>query len=96
MLRNLNLGTTLARVGHAVALANNQTQDGRLVNRRPSFFAIVRPKDLNQVGSFQPGERFTFISGERNDGVWETKNYASADDKIDLTIDQGSGSIRIH
>lgn len=48
-------------------------------------------------GSFQPDERFTLVSGERDDdGVWETKNYASADYKIDLAIDQGSGSIQIH
>jgi len=48
-------------------------------------------------GSFQPGERFTLVSGERDgDGVWETGNYAGADYKIDLVIDQGSGSIRIH
>lgn len=47
-------------------------------------------------GSFQPDERFTLVSGERDDdSVWETKNYASADYKIELTIDQGSGSIRI-
>lgn len=47
-------------------------------------------------GSFQPDARFTLVSGKRDgDGVWETKNYASADYKIDLTIDQGSGSIQI-
>ncbi len=47
-------------------------------------------------GSFQPGERFTLVSGERDDdGVWETQGYASADYKIDVDIDQGSGSIRI-
>jgi len=47
-------------------------------------------------GSFQPDARFTLVSGERDgDGVWETANYAGADYKIDLTIDQGSGSIRI-
>jgi len=47
-------------------------------------------------GSFQPDARFTLVSGERDgDGVWETRNYASADYKIDLVIDQGSGSIRI-
>jgi hypothetical protein len=51
---------------------------------------------ISGSGSFQPGEQFDLISGERNDdGVWETKNYAGADYKIDLTIDQGSGSIRI-
>ena len=51
---------------------------------------------ISGSGSFQPGERFDLVSGERDDdGVWETKNYANADYKIDLTIDQGSGSIRI-
>lgn len=48
-------------------------------------------------GSFQPDARFTLVSGERDDdGVWETRNYASADYKVELIIDQGSGSIRIH
>lgn len=47
-------------------------------------------------GSFQPDARFTLVSGARDDdSVWETQGYASADYKIDLTIDQGSGSIRI-
>jgi hypothetical protein len=51
---------------------------------------------ISGSGSFQPDARFTLVSGELDDdGVWETENYASADYKIDLTIDQGSGSIRI-
>ncbi|MGC9397188.1 MAG: LiaI-LiaF-like domain-containing protein [Anaerolineae bacterium] len=51
---------------------------------------------ISGSGSFQSGKRFDLVSGERgDDGVWETENYARADYKIDLTIDQGSGSIRI-
>jgi hypothetical protein len=51
---------------------------------------------ISGSGSFQPDGRFTLISGERDDdGVWETENYANADYKIDLTIDQGSGSMQI-
>ncbi|HOT92896.1 MAG TPA: DUF5668 domain-containing protein [Anaerolineae bacterium] len=47
-------------------------------------------------GSFQPDARFRLVSGERDgDSVWETTDYASAEFKIDLTIDQGSGSIQI-
>lgn len=47
-------------------------------------------------GSFRPDDRFELISGEENDdGIWETKNFATADDKLTLDIDQGSGSIRI-
>ena len=47
-------------------------------------------------GSFRPDERFELVSGDRDgDGVWETAGYDSADYKIDLNVDQGSGSIRI-
>lgn len=47
-------------------------------------------------GSFRPDDRFELISGDRDgDGVWETAGYASADYRIDLNIDQGSGSIGI-
>ena len=47
-------------------------------------------------GSFRPGERFTLASGERDDdGVWETGNWRTADEQIELRIDQGSGSVRI-
>ena len=47
-------------------------------------------------GSFDPGERFRLVEGERNDdGVWETANFDTAEYTIELEIDQGSGSIRI-
>jgi hypothetical protein len=46
-------------------------------------------------GSFHGGERLRLVAGERNgDGVWETDNYDGADYRIELSIDQGSGSIR--
>jgi len=45
-------------------------------------------------GSFRPGERLELVSGERRgDGIWETENYPSAGHKIELKIDQGSGSV---
>jgi hypothetical protein len=45
-------------------------------------------------GSFNPGSRFDLVIGERQgDGVWETENYDSASYTIEMTIDQGSGSI---
>lgn len=47
-------------------------------------------------GSFHPDERFQLVSGERDDdGVWETDNFDTADHVIELSIDQGSGSISI-
>jgi len=47
-------------------------------------------------GSFRPDERFRLVRGERDDdGVWETDNLDSADHVIELSIDQGSGSIGI-
>ena len=45
-------------------------------------------------GSFNPGHDFDLVSGERRgDGIWESENYDSAKYTIELSIDQGSGSI---
>ncbi len=45
-------------------------------------------------GSFRPAARFSQVQGERDeDGTWETDNYKTADQIIDLIIDQGSGTI---
>jgi hypothetical protein len=45
-------------------------------------------------GSFNPGSGFSLVTGEQHgDGVWESRNYDSARDTIEITIDQGSGSI---
>lgn len=45
-------------------------------------------------GSFNPGGDFDLVSGERRgDGIWESENYDGADYQIEMTIDQGSGSI---
>jgi hypothetical protein len=46
-------------------------------------------------GSFNASNRFELVSGDRDDGVFETGNYDRADDRIELKIDQGSGSITI-
>ncbi len=48
------------------------------------------------VGSFNPNSRFTQIRGDDNqDGVWETEDYANADNRVELIIDQGVGSVTI-
>ena len=45
-------------------------------------------------GSFNPGRDFNLVSGERRgDGVWESFNFDSAENTIELRVDQGSGSI---
>ncbi len=47
-------------------------------------------------GSFHlPQDRFTQVSGDDDAGVWETAAYANADDRVNLVLDVGSGSIRI-
>jgi len=47
-------------------------------------------------GSFDPDGRFRLVDGERDDdSVWETDDYDSDGYVIELTIDQGSGSIRV-
>ncbi len=45
-------------------------------------------------GSFRPGERLKLVQGERDgDGVWETEGFQTAENRIELKIDQGSGAI---
>ena len=47
-------------------------------------------------GNFDPGDRLALVSGERDDdGAWETEGYERADTQITLTLDQGSGAVRI-
>lgn len=48
------------------------------------------------AGSFNPDSRFTQISGDDNDdGIWETEDYENADNRVELIIDQGAGSVTI-
>jgi len=45
-------------------------------------------------GSFNPGDRLSFVSGDVDHlSVWETEGYSSADYKIEFFIDQGSGRL---
>jgi hypothetical protein len=46
------------------------------------------------AGSFNPNSRFTQISGD-DDGIWETEDYKNADNRVELIIDQGAGSVTI-
>jgi hypothetical protein len=46
------------------------------------------------AGSFNPNSRFTQISGD-DDGIWETEDYENADNRVELIIDQGAGSVTI-
>ena len=48
------------------------------------------------TGSFRPGERLKLVQGERDgEGVWETEGFQTAENRIELKIDQGSGSIKV-
>lgn len=56
----------------------------------------VRVRLDSGSGSFNPGSEFILVSGERRgDGVWESKNYDAAEFIIEMTVDQGSGSITL-
>ncbi|MBN1249555.1 MAG: hypothetical protein JXC32_17975 [Anaerolineae bacterium] len=45
-------------------------------------------------GSFNPGERLRYASGDvDDDSVWETEGFGNADYRIELSLDQGSGSV---
>ncbi|MGC9400477.1 MAG: LiaI-LiaF-like domain-containing protein [Anaerolineae bacterium] len=47
-------------------------------------------------GAFHTDERFVLVSGDPDDNsVWRTENYDEAEYKIELEIDQGSGTINV-
>ena len=47
------------------------------------------------AGSFNADDRFQLTSSGDDREVWETGGYADAADRLELTVDQGAGSIRI-
>jgi hypothetical protein len=68
---------------------------GALVIRVPENVGLRVELD-DGSGSFGPGDRLVITEGERgDDSVWETRDYAAADYKVVLSIDQGSGSLTI-
>jgi hypothetical protein len=47
-------------------------------------------------GPFHPSEQFALVSGERSgDAVWESADWQTAAEQIELRIDQGSGPVTI-
>jgi len=46
-------------------------------------------------GPFRPDDRFVKITGDDDEGVWQTENYPDAEYTLELEIDQGSGAIDI-
>lgn len=83
-----------------LVLPENQTFDFKLDSGSGSV-NIDLPEDTgvrveidSGSGSFNPGSSFDLVSGEkRGDGTWESENYDTAKYTIDISIDQGSGSI---
>jgi hypothetical protein len=85
-----------------LALPSTSTFEGR-IDGGSGHLDIILPKsagmqvDLDSgSGAFRPDDRFRLVEGERGeDGVWETQGFRTAEHKIVLKIDQGSGSINI-
>lgn len=46
-------------------------------------------------GGVHVDERFVLVSGDDEDGVWETADYSSATNRVELIIDGGNGSVRV-
>ncbi len=40
-------------------------------------------------------DRFHQVSGDKDEGIWETANYDDSPDRVDLRIDLGSGSLTV-
>ena len=67
---------------------------GSLTIRVPDGVALRLRLDRGS-GGFSPGDRVMLVSGDEDNGTWETDDYDLADTRAVLTIDQGSGSLRI-
>ncbi len=67
---------------------------GALTIRLPAGMAARVELDPGS-GAFRPDARFSQVSAGENNEIWETEGYATAAERVDLTIDQGSGAIRI-
>jgi hypothetical protein len=74
-----------------------------LIDSGSGPLAIAVPKDVGArvvlddgSGIFDPGERFRLVEGEPDgDGIWETRDFGTAEHTILIEIDQGSGPVRI-
>jgi len=40
-------------------------------------------------------DRFTRVSGDNDEGVYETDDYATAEERLLFVVDSGNGSVRI-
>jgi len=97
-----NLDVDSGSGGIKLTLPDASNFEGKL-NSGSGSVTIMLPENVglrvdldDGSGSFRYDDRFELVSGDYDgDGVWETENYDGADYKIDLEIDQGSGSIRI-
>jgi hypothetical protein len=68
---------------------------GRITITVPESLGVRVELDSGS-GGFQPDNRFELVRGESNDdGVWETDNFDTAEDRVELFIDQGSGRVVI-
>lgn len=46
-------------------------------------------------GAFSADDRFTLVEGDDENGAWETPGYDSAEERLLIEIDSGSGSVSI-
>ncbi len=46
-------------------------------------------------GAFRPGEELRLVEGDADDGAWESVGYDTAEVRILLKIDQGSGAVSV-
>ena len=95
---NLDVGSGAV----ALALPGDNTFEAKIEGGSGAL-TIVLPRNVGArvtlesgSGAFRPEERFELVSGEQgDDGVWETRNWDTAEHTIEIEIDQGSGRIAI-
>ncbi len=47
------------------------------------------------TGRFSGDERFELIEGEAGDGIWQTADYERAANRLDISIDSGTGNVSV-
>jgi cell wall-active antibiotic response 4TMS protein YvqF len=104
-LSELRLSALTLDVGSGavtLALPGNNTL-GATIEGGSGALTISLPRSIGArvilesgSGAFRPGERFRLVSGEQDDdGMWETRNWDTAEHTVEITIDQGSGRVAI-
>ncbi len=95
------LSLDLGSGGGTVYLPRRRGFEGK-IDSGSGAVTLVVPEDVGLrveldggSGAFRPGEGLRLVEGDADDGLWESANYDTAEVRILLKIDQGSGAVSV-